>query len=1095
MSDTGTTSDEQDTLPPRRSRLRRIGYALLSMGLVVLILLAILFATVPGRSLPVPAFLAKQVEAGLAEGLGQGQLSMDRAEIVFDRSGSANVLLRDLAVRDPGGAKIAQITEVAARIPVGALVGRDATPSRLTVRGAQITLRRGRDGQFSLQFGGGETAQAGNFGEILDLIDTVFSQKPLSEVRRITVEDVTITLEDARSGQIWQATNSSAELRNDAEAIDLTVFSEVFNGTENLALLEMAFSKTKGAAEADIAIALENAAAADIAQQSPALTVMSVIDAPVSGAIHAHFGEAGTLDGFSAALEISAGAIRPAGTVEPIAFDQGRASLSYEAAAQKLTFDEVAFESDLFRFSAAGQAFLREFSDGWPGALVAQLGLTDIEAAPEGLFTAPVRFANGRADLRLRLDPFQLDLPQVVLQGDGTVFRGHGTATAGLEGWDVAVDVSSDALTPSQVMELWPVAAVPGTRNWLTKNLSGGVLSGLSAAVRLSPNTKPRVGVTFAFDGAQVQFMEHMPPIAAASGHAALHQDTFSLRTTGGTVTPAAGGALDIAGTTICISGLARKPQRMDVGLRAAGPLEAALVLLDNRPFEILQKSGFDAEAVDATAVVEAEIGFDLLKQINVTDVEYLVTGTLNDVRSNTLVPNRVLSADRLALAVAPGQVEVEGPARLDGLSLDVSVTQPFGPEKLPAQVEGQIELSQTFLDTFGIGLPPGTVGGLGVGDFTLELPSEGAAPRFALTSDLGGMTMSIAPLSWSKAAGTLGELNVVGQLGPNPQIDALSLEALGLSAEGRIRLGAGGTFEVAEFDRIATGRWLDATLQLEARGEGRPPLVRVTGGRADLRARPEGGDGGVTGPPVPMSVALDAIRVTEAITINDLRADLVATRGLSGDFAGTVNGGAPVRGSLVTQAAGTAFRVQGDDAGRVLRDARVFQSLDGGALDLTLQPRGPGQGFNGRIRVTDTRLRNQSALVDLLDAVSIVGLLDQLQGPGIVFETVDADFRLLPDRLILDSAAAQGASLGISMDGVYALQTNQLDMQGVISPIYLLNQVGQVFTRSGEGLFGFTFRMTGNASGPTISVNPLSILTPGMFREIFRRDPPSASQ
>ena len=32
---------------------------------------------------------------------------------------------------------------------------------------------------------------------------------------------------------------------------------------------------------------------------------------------------------------------------------------------------------------------------------------------------------------------------------------------------------------------------------------------------------------------------------------------------------------------------------------------------------------------------------------------------------------------------------------------------------------------------------------------------------------------------------------------------------------------------------------------------------------------------------------------------------------------------------------------------------------------------------------------------------------------------------------------------------------------------------------------------LTGPATSPVVSVNPLSVLTPGMFREIFRAAPP----
>lgn len=76
-------------------------------------------------------------------------------------------------------------------------------------------------------------------------------------------------------------------------------------------------------------------------------------------------------------------------------------------------------------------------------------------------------------------------------------------------------------------------------------------------------------------------------------------------------------------------------------------------------------------------------------------------------------------------------------------------------------------------------------------------------------------------------------------------------------------------------------------------------------------------------------------------------------------------------------------------------------------------------------------------------------------------------------------------------MDGTYNLGAGTLDFQGVLSPIFFLNGIGSIFTRKGEGLIGFNFKLTGPANQPNVGVNPLSALTPGMFREIFRRPPP----
>jgi hypothetical protein len=157
----------------------------------------------------------------------------------------------------------------------------------------------------------------------------------------------------------------------------------------------------------------------------------------------------------------------------------------------------------------------------------------------------------------------------------------------------------------------------------------------------------------------------------------------------------------------------------------------------------------------------------------------------------------------------------------------------------------------------------------------------------------------------------------------------------------------------------------------------------------------------------------------------------------------------------------------------------------------MTLTPRPESGSYDGTVSIGDVRVRNNSAMAELLNAISVVGLLDQLNGEGIVFSTVEALFDLTPDLVRIRNGSAVGASLGVTLEGDYRSADRRIDLQGVISPIYLVNGIGSVLTRRGEGLIGFNWAMTGRSDAPEVSVNPLSLLTPGMFRDIFRRPPP----
>ena len=139
--------------------------------------------------------------------------------------------------------------------------------------------------------------------------------------------------------------------------------------------------------------------------------------------------------------------------------------------------------------------------------------------------------------------------------------------------------------------------------------------------------------------------------------------------------------------------------------------------------------------------------------------------------------------------------------------------------------------------------------------------------------------------------------------------------------------------------------------------------------------------------------------------------------------------------------------------------------------------------------------MQKAPAIASLLDAISIVGIIDQMNGPGIFFSDVEARFRLTPSRVIVSESSAVGPSMGISMDGYYDLGSGQMDFQGVLSPIYAVNAIGRLIARKGEGLIGFNFNLRGTTGAPRVAVNPLSVFTPGMFRDIFRRPPPKLSQ
>ncbi len=203
-------------------------------------------------------------------------------------------------------------------------------------------------------------------------------------------------------------------------------------------------------------------------------------------------------------------------------------------------------------------------------------------------------------------------------------------------------------------------------------------------------------------------------------------------------------------------------------------------------------------------------------------------------------------------------------------------------------------------------------------------------------------------------------------------------------------------------------------------------------------------------------------------------------------------SGGARISGTMAPASGGTAIKLTSSNAGGIMQGAGIFKTAVGGKLELILAPVAGSNAYEGEVAITDVSVRNAPNIAKLLSAVSVIGLLEQMEGQGIKFSKVDGRFRMDDNTITIYRAAAVGASLGLSLDGYYYRKNGTADMQGVLSPLYLLNSVGRLFSpRDGEGLIGFNFTLKGAMADPDGGVNPLSILTPGLFREIFRREPP----
>lgn len=1018
-------------------------------------------------------------------------LALGGAAVSVGTGGVPQLELQDLHLINSAGRTIVMLPQVDARVDAGHLLRGEIRLRALRIAGAQATLRRLSDGRFDLEFGADAVGPSpASLAELLHRIEHVFGLPALSALDRIEAEALTLTLDDRRADRVWQVGDGRVTIVNRPDELALALAFGLLGGGSGPAQAELTFISTKADASARIRATVTGVAAADIASQAPALAWLGVLDAPISGRLSASLDRTGRLTGSEGTLEIGAGALHPNDGTLPVAFDRAGLAFALDTQGEVLTLTSLAVESTSLRLKASGAIRVPGLAQGQPRAFISQMKIRDLRVDPEGLFEEPVIFSEGVADARLSLYPFRIDIGQIALNEGNQRLHVRGVALAASAGWNLSLDVALNEIRHDRLLALWPVGLVPKTRAWLVSNVQQGVLSDVKGGVRLRPGQEPRLLLGYDFAGAEVRFLRTLPPVRDAYGYSTIFDSTHTTVLDRGGVTPPQGGRIDVAGTVIRVPDITQRPARAEITLKTKSSITAAMSLLDEPPFGFLTKADFPVSLAEGHAELTANLRFPLQPRVQAQDVVFDVTGTLGDVTSDGLVRGKTLRADRLGLRADNTGLRISGKARLGNAALDGTWTQEFGPAfRGISRIEGEAEISDAALREFGIRLQADSVTGKGPARLEMDIVNDGGT--FRLESALAGVSLSVPSIGLAKGPNDSAAFTVEGRLGRPAAIDRLRLTSGDVTVEGSATLRPDGGLALARFGTVKSGDWLDAQVELTGNGPGRDVGIAVTGGTADLRFLPEGTSGSSGG--LPLTVALDSLTVTKGISLTGFEGVFSGGYGdgLRGDFTGSVNGKARVSGSVLPTQDGTAARVLSDDAGAVIAAAGISGRARGGALDLTLWPRGAKGVYDGNAVVTDIRIRGAPILAEMLNAISVVGLLEQLNDSGLVFSTVEARFRTSPAGVAVTRGSAVGASLGVSLSGSFNSTTGGLNMQGVISPVYLLNGIATILTRPGEGLFGFRYQLTGTAADPAVSVNPLSILTPGMFRDLFRAAPP----
>lgn len=1081
--------------------MRRVGvWPLMSIGLLVVVLAVGLFVLI-GRPLALPDWAATRAEAVLAEQFPQLDVSLGQISVVVEDNWHPRIRAQGVSLREIESSSAILLEQIDVTLSMASLLKRQVALQQVRVSGVYVSLRRQNDGSFNVTLGEGAQsanpidakATLPNFGAELK---AVLDRPLLAQLEGVELEALHLRYEDVRAGRGWTIDGGQARLQRSGDDVAISANLVALGARSYVSSIEMTVQTSLATNISHFGMAFEDMPAGDIASQSPALAWLDILQAPISGSLRASTDGAGVLGSTSVALQIGAGALQPNDRVKPIPFQSAHTYLSYNPTNQTLTLDEFSVQAGLISARASGKALLRNLDAGVPQEMAVQLEFTQFEVNPNDLADSPIALDNAFADFRLRLDPFELTLGQLVLSQQGQRLRLSGRLAPNEATWDYTVDGTMTALSRDAVLGVWPERFKPNLRKWISENVHNIDIGGINLALRSKGAEPPDIYADFRFSDLTLRFMKNMPVLRKGRGIATFEKNQFLVGAEGGYVTADKGGDIDITGTGFAVTDTLVKVSPATVSLVARGPVTAALSLLNRKPLYVMDKARLPVDLARGTVQARGQIDLTLKKKIETKDVIYNVDLVLNDVETTHFIKDKVISGDLAGFATNQ-KVMIEGDATVGKLPVHARWSTTLGPAHDGSSVlTGTAELSQLAVDEFDVGFPDNTFSGKAAADFRMDIV-RGKPPVMTFGSDLVGLGVTFPPLGYVKDPDVKGKALIDMTISDPPSVDAFAYEAQGLTAKGSVSLRNKGGLDRVRLNEFQVGNWLSGAGEIQGRGDGLAPAIVLSDGRFDVRGLPavSASTGSSQQNDIgPITANLSRVQISETYYLSNFSGQFQDNNGFGGEFSGLFNGQAAIAGKMMPKDGKQAFKITSDRGGDVISAIGVAKASGPGELVLHLLPAPETGVYDGILAIHNVKIQDAPAFAELLNAVSVVGLLSQLNGPGILLTEIAGKFRLAPERLIISQGSAVGPAMGISLDGVMELATGYMDFQGAFSPIYFINSVGRVISKKGEGLIAFNYHLKGPSDDFKVSVNPLSALTPGFFRGIFRAPEPEGA-
>jgi len=817
---------------------------------------------------------------------------------------------------------------------------------------------------------------------------------------------------------------------------------------------------------------------------------------PLSGELKGELGRDGLPTYFRGKITAGAGDIIDTDTPDyPMAIDSAEVSLEWDAGRRVLMapFKIISGQNRITVLAhlEPPNGNVTEWQLGFSGGTIVLAG---IDNEPPLIFN--------RINIAVRFDTERKRM--VIAQAD---FSNGEIGVAGTGSLDYSAEprlmlgFAGTPMSVSALKRIWPTIIVPEVREWVIERADRGAIQRIDVGVNSPVRNLSRKGPPIPDEGLNVNIVANGVTLRPVDDLPSVRDGDLKAHVSGRTATVTIGQAMadTPAGRKVGISDvvfevpdMAPKPSPARVKFRLDGPVPAVAEILASDKLSDIAGTLVDPNASKGTVSATVTLGLPIKRQLTRADTTYAVTADLGGFAADRIVMNQKLEANTLKVVANNQGYQVKGDVKINGQAASLDYRKPAEGD---ADIKLQATLDEASRARFGFDMGPAVSGQIPV----KLIGKIGGDTRVGVEADLTSLKLDNILPGWVKLPGksTRATFNVV-QKTQSTRLEDIVIEGGGVSIKGSVEVDQNGdllnvnfpSYSPSEGDKtsLRAERGPDGVLKVTMRGDvfdGRGFLKSTISGRdADSKAKSKSIDFDV-------DVKLGAVAGYFGEALRSVDARMSRRNGAikSLTFSSKLGRDTPVTADLRGRAQGhEVIYLETNDAGAFLRFTDMYSKVVGGQLQLAVDPpAAEPTAKEGLLNVRDFAVKGESA-IDRLAAGGASGAQ-----AGIGFTRLRAEFTRQNGQLSIREGVLKGPSIGGTIEGSIDYPGNQVRMSGTFIPVYgLNNMLGQIpgfglfFGGSNEGVFGMTYEVVGTPDKPTLRVNPLSMVFPGVTRKIW---------